>query len=68
MKKSQIAKKLARRSGVSKAEAADQLDRVVHKILSSLRHGQSAPLPGLGTFVPGKSWDFHFDDSQETEK
>jgi nucleoid DNA-binding protein len=61
MKKAQIAKKLARRSGVSRAEAADRLDRVLHDIVSNLRNGQSAPLPGLGTFVPGRRWDFQFD-------
>jgi len=68
MKKSQIAKKLARRSGVSQAEAADQLDRVVNHIVSSLRNGQPAPLPGLGTFVPGRSWDFQFDRPKRRDK
>ena len=47
MKKPQIAGRLAKRSGVSKAAAADQLDRVVNDILSQLRSGQAAPLPGL---------------------
>ncbi len=61
MKKPQIARRLAQRSGVSRAEAADQLDRVIHEILSSLRSGQPAPLPGLGTFVPGPNWKFEFD-------
>ncbi len=68
MKKSQIAKRLARRAGVSKAEAADQLDRVVHEILSHLRNGQPAPLPGLGTFVPGRSWEFQFEKPKGREK
>ena len=68
MKKSQIARRLARRSGISRAEAADQLDRVVHEILSNLRSGQAAPLPGLGTFVPGRSWDFHFEEPKERRK
>ncbi|HUO28440.1 MAG TPA: HU family DNA-binding protein [Bryobacteraceae bacterium] len=59
MKKSGIAKRLARQSGVSKAEAADQLDRVIHQILSKLREGKSAPLPGLGSFKPGpKGYQF----------
>ncbi len=52
MKKPQIAARLARQSGVTRAEAADQLDRVVHKILSSLKKGEPAPLPGLGCFTP----------------
>jgi nucleoid DNA-binding protein len=64
MKKPQIAKRLAKRSGVSKAEAADQLDRVVNDIVSQLRSGQAAALPGLGTFVPGRTWDFQFDKSK----
>lgn len=53
MKKAEIARRLARESGVTRAEAADRLDRVVHEILSSLRQGRKATLPGLGTFMPG---------------
>jgi nucleoid DNA-binding protein len=53
MKKAEIARRLARKSGVTRAEAADRLDRVVHDILSSLRQGRKAILPGLGTFMPG---------------
>lgn len=66
MKKSEFAKRLARQSGVSPAEAADQLDRVVHQILSNLRRGQSASLPGLGKFTPLKTRgiDFEPDRSQ----
>jgi nucleoid DNA-binding protein len=63
-----MAKKLAQRSGVSKAEAADQIDRVVNQILASLRNGQTAPLPGLGRFVPGRSWEFRFDGRSEKAK
>jgi nucleoid DNA-binding protein len=64
MKKPEIAKRLARRAGVSNAEAADQLDRVVHQILSKLRKGQSAPLPGLGQFAPGPKGGFHFEQEK----
>ena len=53
MKKAEIVRWLARESGVSRAEAADRLDQVVHEILSSLRQGRKATLPGLGTFTPG---------------
>jgi len=53
MRKPDIAKKLARRSRVSRAEAADRLDLVLHKILSALRQGREAALPGLGTFKRG---------------
>lgn len=60
MKKPEIAKRLAQQAGLSKAEAADQLDRVVNQILSKLRKGQSAPLPGLGRFTLGPQGVFQF--------
>jgi nucleoid DNA-binding protein len=53
MKKPDIAKRLARESGITQGRAADQLDRVVNRILSDLRKGQDAPLPGLGKFTRG---------------
>ena len=61
MKKPEIAKRLARQKGVSKAEAADELDRVVHDILAQLRKGQAARLPGLGHFTPGPKGVFQFE-------
>jgi len=48
MKKREIAKKLARRAGVSRAEAADDLDRMVRQLLEDLRKQGEATLPGLG--------------------
>ena len=54
MRKPELAKRLARRSGVTAAEAADRLDRVVYQILEKLRRGQEAPLPGLGKFRIGR--------------
>jgi nucleoid DNA-binding protein len=68
MKKPQLAKRLAKRSGVSRVEAADQLDRVVNDIVSQLRSGQPVPMPGLGTFVPGRTWNFQFDKSKDRSK
>jgi len=53
MKKPDIAKRMARRAGVSQAEAADELDRVIRQILSDLRAGKDAALPGLGKFTQG---------------
>ena len=50
MKKQDIAKRIARQSGVSRAEAADRIDRVVHQILADVRRGRKTTLPGLGTF------------------
>jgi hypothetical protein len=65
MRKTQLAGRLARQSGVTKAEAADRLDRVVHQIVSKLRKGHSAALPGLGQFLPSRSpgerWVFEFE-------
>src|SRR5436190_1186052 len=48
MNKSDLAARLAKQTRSSKAEAADQLDRVVHRIVVNLRKGQPAPFPGLG--------------------
>jgi nucleoid DNA-binding protein len=50
MKKQDIAKRIARQSGVSRAEAADRVDRVVHQILADMRKGRKTSLPGLGSF------------------
>ncbi len=43
---------MARESGVTRAEAADKLDRMVHGILTNLKHGRKTVLPGLGAFLP----------------
>jgi nucleoid DNA-binding protein len=64
MRKPEIAKRLARQSGVSNAEAADQLDRVVHQILSKLRKGKTVPFPGLGQFVRGPNGVYQFKKEQ----
>jgi len=50
MKKEQLARRLAKEAGISPAAAADQVDRIVTDILKRVRKGQSAPIPGLGTF------------------
>jgi hypothetical protein len=63
MKREQLARRLARQSGISPAAAADQLDRVLNDILKRVRRGQSAPLPGLGTFWPGQKPEFYFEES-----
>jgi nucleoid DNA-binding protein len=61
MKKEQLAKRLAKVSGISTAAAADQLDGILSGILRRVRQGHSASLPGLGTFLPGPKPEFHFD-------
>jgi nucleoid DNA-binding protein len=71
MDKDDLASRLARRTQSSKAEAADEVDRVVHQILAKLRRGERAPLPGLGTFLPGQKPAFEFEpqkDPSEREK
>ena len=53
MKKPEITRRMARKSGVSQGEAADCLDGMVRQILAKLRKGQEAWLPGLGKFMQG---------------
>ena len=61
MNKSDLVRRLAKQTNRSKAEAADQVDRVVHQIVRDLRKGRPAQLPGLGRFKPGEKWRFQFD-------
>ncbi len=63
MKKAQLAKRLAKESGISTAAAADQMDTILSGILRRIRRGHSASLPGLGTFLPGPKPGFRFDES-----
>jgi len=69
MRKTQLAGRLARQSGVTRAEAADRLDRIVHNIVTNLRKGRAAALPGLGQFLPGKApgekWIFEFEKDSD---
>jgi nucleoid DNA-binding protein len=51
MKRIELARKLAARNNVSRAEARDQVDEVVRKILRSLRSGRPVELPGIGRLV-----------------
>ncbi|HEY1219078.1 MAG: HU family DNA-binding protein [Bryobacteraceae bacterium] len=61
MKKSDIAKRMARQSNTSVGQAADCLDRLVQEIVAGLRRGQDASLPGLGklTIKPNGNLGFH---------
>jgi nucleoid DNA-binding protein len=65
MKKPEIAKRLVRQSGESQGEAADRLDRVVRQIVSKLRRGEEAPLPGLGKFTVGEDGRVTFEHEKE---
>jgi len=64
MKKSEIAKRMARQSGLSEAQAADRLGRVIHQILANLRKGNPASLPGLGRFVKGPDGKVSFEPEE----
>ena len=68
MKKPEIAKRLARRAGESQGEAADRLDRVVHQIVSKLRRGEEAPLPGLGKFKVDEDGRVSFVREKESDR
>ncbi len=65
MKKPEIAKQWARRSGVSAAEAADRLDGVVTQILVQLRKGREAPVRGFGKFRIGPDGRLIFEREEE---
>lgn len=58
MNKDELAARLARQAGLSRAAAADQLDQVIHDILTRLRRGKPVSFPGLGRFVPGQGFQF----------
>ncbi|MCZ2074707.1 MAG: HU family DNA-binding protein [Bryobacteraceae bacterium] len=53
MKKDELAQKLARQTHLSKAKAADELDRVVHDMIRKLKKGYTVALPGIGTLQTG---------------
>jgi len=58
MKKQDLAARLARKARLSRAAAADRLDRFIHDIIAELRSGKPVSLPGLGTITPGKKLYF----------
>jgi hypothetical protein len=62
VKKSRLARILAESQKTSQAEAAEMLDRVVHRILRTIRGGQPAEWPGLGYFKPGAGAKVEFED------
>ncbi len=68
MKKDELARRLARKTGVSRAEATDQLDRLVNDILKKIRGGQSATLPGFGCFRRDEEGGIQFLREKDIEK
>jgi nucleoid DNA-binding protein len=61
MKKEHVARRLAKESHITTGAAADQVDRILIDLFARVRNGQSASLPGLGTFRSGREQDFQFD-------
>jgi nucleoid DNA-binding protein len=51
MKKEDLARELARETQTSDAQARDNIDILVHRILKSLREGRPVKLPGMGRLV-----------------
>ena len=51
MKPKQLTRTLAKKTGQSKAQAQDEIDILVHRILKSLREGKPVKLPGVGKLV-----------------
>jgi nucleoid DNA-binding protein len=58
MKKSDLARDVARQRGVKAGDAADEMDRVVNQIIRTLKRGHPAHLPGLGTITPRETLGF----------
>jgi nucleoid DNA-binding protein len=54
MKRAELAKKLARETGLSHSEARNEVDELVHRILNKLRKGQPVKVPGVGKLVGNK--------------
>jgi|APDOM4702015159_1054818.scaffolds.fasta_scaffold1586976_2 nucleoid DNA-binding protein len=65
MKRADIVKRMARRAGAPQSEMADQLDRAVADILTRLRRGKPASLPGIGVFKIGQGGEITFERQRE---
>jgi len=48
MKREELARRLSEQSHVTRAEARDQVDEMVRKMLESLREGTPVEFPGVG--------------------
>jgi nucleoid DNA-binding protein len=51
MKREEVARELAQQSRVSRAQARDQVDEAVRKILRALREGRPVEFPGVGRLI-----------------
>jgi nucleoid DNA-binding protein len=68
MKRVDIARRIARQTGLTRAEAADRLDGVVSEILDRLRQGKQADLPGLGSFRQDSHGQIYFERSGDRRR
>ena len=57
MKREEIARKLAQLNHVSRAEARDEVDELVRRILEALRRGKPFELPGVGRLIARRARD-----------
>jgi nucleoid DNA-binding protein len=51
MKREELARALADKEHVTRAAARDTLDAIIHEILTQLRDGQPADMPGVGRLI-----------------
>ena len=54
MKRDELAKRLAQETGLSDAEAQNEVDQLVRNILKKLRQGQPVKVPGIGQLLGPK--------------
>ncbi|HYP08498.1 MAG TPA: HU family DNA-binding protein [Bryobacteraceae bacterium] len=53
-----LIRQVAKNSSVTPAQAADSVNKVVHRVLQQLKNGKQAPLPGVGVLTPGPTTQF----------
>ena len=51
VKSGDLARTLAERTDLTEGQAQDELDRMVHRIVTSLRQGRRVEMPGVGTMT-----------------
>jgi hypothetical protein len=51
LKREDLARALAQRGPLTEGQAQDELDRVVHRIVTNLRQGRPAKMPGVGALL-----------------
>jgi hypothetical protein len=63
-----LIRRLAEATELPPARAADEIDKLVHRIVTKLRRGESVRLPGLGSFIPGLDPGFLAEESHEAQR